>query len=269
MRVLWTVLISLFAAGIGAGIWTATADRDDAQDHGATEQFTPERSAEPASRRDALVEVRPGADDESDAALDSPALVNAAASTPGDSSPPVDPVSPVESVVPLDVSNPADLAAGNASTATGAPALDPATFVLRGRGTELDPFRATWDLLRSTEQTFKPAQNLREIPPAVSLLQGQIVSITGYFAAGVAEESTRELLVMFNRWDGCCLGLPPSPFDSVEVKLREPVVLRGQHMIRYGTITGRFEIEPFLVADWLIGLYRLVDAKLEWGGGPG
>ena len=29
-----------------------------------------------------------------------------------------------------------------------------------------------------------------------------------------------EALVMLNQWDGCCIGVPPTPYDAVEVRLR-------------------------------------------------
>ena len=66
-------------------------------------------------------------------------------------------------------------------------------------------------------------------------------------------------------WDGCCIGLPPSPFDCLEVLLREPISLRGKHLLRFGTVTGRIKVEPFVVGNWLMGLYRLEDATLDIG----
>lgn len=139
-------------------------------------------------------------------------------------------------------------------------------FTVRGSGTENDPLRIPWALLVSAQETYDPQQGKDELPSRVTQLSGQIVKITGYFAAGVLEDDTRDLIVMLNKWDGCCLGVPPTPYDAVEVKLAEPVKLRGKHMLRYGTVTGRFEVSPFLVAGWLMSVYRIVDAKLEWGG---
>ncbi|HMN97087.1 MAG TPA: hypothetical protein PKC43_11410 [Phycisphaerales bacterium] len=177
---------------------------------------------------------------------------------------------PVPSAVARDaVGETVESAPDGGAASEAAPVSAPAPALLapvRGRGSELDPFRPTWELLRSAERTFDAAAGLESVPRSIVGLGDHLVRITGYFAAATSEERTREILLMYNRWDGCCLGLPPSPFDSIEVRLREPIALRGQHMIRYGTITGRFEIEPFVVADWVIGLYRIVDASLEWGG---
>lgn len=139
-------------------------------------------------------------------------------------------------------------------------------FIVRGSGTESDPLRIPWELLMSAQETYDPPAGKTELPSRVTQLSGQFVKITGYFAAGVLEDETRDLIVMLNKWDGCCLGVPPTPFDAVEVRLAEPVRLRGKHMVRYGTVTGRFEVSPFLVAGWLMSVYRIEDAKLEWGG---
>ena len=135
-----------------------------------------------------------------------------------------------------------------------------------GRGTERDPYRLTWPYLISASETYDPEKGRSELPPHITMLGGSVVEITGYFAAPLGTDETDELLVMLNRWDGCCIGLPPTPFDAIEVKLTEPVRMAGEHLIRYGTVTGRLEVDPFLIGDFLVGLYRMDDADVEWGG---
>jgi hypothetical protein len=39
--------------------------------------------------------------------------------------------------------------------------------------------------------------------------------------------------------------------------------VQGKHLFRFGTITGRLEVEPFVAGTFLLGLYRLQDAVLE------
>ncbi|MCA9285137.1 MAG: hypothetical protein KDA22_07995 [Phycisphaerales bacterium] len=170
--------------------------------------------------------------------------------------------------VPVPPTPPAEPApAVSAPTPTAAPAPEATpSFVVRGRGSAKDPFWVDWDLLLSAKETYDPPAGKREMPKQITMLNGATVRITGYFAAPIGEESTSELLVMLNKWDGCCLGLPPTPYDAVEVRLAEPVRLTGQHVIRYGTVTGRFSADPFLVADFIMGLYRIEDARVEWGG---
>ena len=34
-------------------------------------------------------------------------------------------------------------------------------------------------------------------------------------------ESADASLMMLNQWDGCCIGVPPTPYDAIEVKLKE------------------------------------------------
>ncbi len=155
--------------------------------------------------------------------------------------------------------------AGTATSENGATRLDD-RFIVRGAGTPADPMRIPWNLLISANETYDLAQKKTELPSRVTALSGLTVAITGYIAAGIVEDETSDILVMFNKWDGCCLGLPPTPFDAVEVDLDTPVKLRGQHMLRYGTVTGEFEVEPFIVGEWLVGLYRIRNARLEWGG---
>jgi hypothetical protein len=80
---------------------------------------------------------------------------------------------------------------------------------------------------------------------------------------------TKELLVMLNQWDGCCIGVPPTPYDAIEVKLTEPAKRGGKHAtFNYGTVEGRLKVEPYLVENWLVGLYLLEDAQLKLGAQP-
>ena len=73
----------------------------------------------------------------------------------------------------------------------------------------------------------------------------------------------KEAMVMLNKWDGCCIGLPPTPFDSVEAAFAAPIAVKGMHVYRYGTIKGRMQVEPFAAGSFLLGLYRLEDAVME------
>jgi hypothetical protein len=137
-------------------------------------------------------------------------------------------------------------------------------FTVHGRGDEMDPYVVPWDLLISAGEIYIPDQGKSDIPKRVAMLDGAQVTLNGFLAAPLAADETSELLVMFNKWDGCCIGTPPSPFDAVEVKLTRPVQLTGKHMIRYGAVTGRLHVEPFLIGDMLVSLYRMDDASISW-----
>jgi hypothetical protein len=149
-------------------------------------------------------------------------------------------------------------------TSIPGPAMLDQRFAVHGRGTDDDPYIVSWDLLMSAGEEYKPSEGKTTAPDRIMALQGAMVTINGYLAAPLLVQETDELLLMFNKWDGCCIGTPPTPFDAVEVKLQAPAKLVGQHMIRYGAVTGRFHIEPFLIGDMLISLYRLDEGKLEW-----
>jgi len=136
-------------------------------------------------------------------------------------------------------------------------------FTVRGAGTESDPYDITWDLLGSLRDTVDAAAGRFVVPGRVADLRGAWVRISGYWAPPLQVFETKDLMVMLNKWDGCCVGLPPTPFDSIEVSLARAVPVQGQHLFRYGSIRGRLTVEPFAAGGFLLGLYRLTDAVLE------
>ncbi len=46
----------------------------------------------------------------------------------------------------------------------------------------------------------------------------------------------KELMVMLNKWDGCCVGLPPTPFDSIEAALDTIEDMIEPYLIQQGFI---------------------------------
>jgi hypothetical protein len=135
-------------------------------------------------------------------------------------------------------------------------------FTMLGSGTQADPFRISWSLLASAGEVMDAKAGRLQPPPQIDFLNGQWVQIDGYLAPPLWGEETRELLVMFNRWDGCCIGLPPTALDCVEASLAEPLKLGQQHSISFGTVRGRLVVEPFATGGFLLGLYRLEEASL-------
>ncbi len=136
-------------------------------------------------------------------------------------------------------------------------------FTVRGSGTERDPYLVTWELLASAAESVDAAAGRFVIPGRIADLRGAWVRISGYWAPPVQAFEARELMVMLNKWDGCCIGLPPTPFDSIEATLAAPMPVKGEHLFRFGTITGRLEVEPFVAGSFLLGLYRLQEAVME------
>ena len=136
-------------------------------------------------------------------------------------------------------------------------------YRIEGEGTEEKPYRVSWELLVSAGENYRPRVGDRGIPQRIAMLDGAWVAIEGYVAFPMLVGTASEALVMLNRWDGCCIGVPPSPYDAVEVKLRTPVVRTTMHAIDYGLVTGKLIVEPYLVDQWLVGLYLMEDAALR------
>ena len=132
-----------------------------------------------------------------------------------------------------------------------------------GNGTEADPYIVSWELLLSASTTINAATGALEAPKWVMLLDGQWIEISAYYSTVVRKESVDELLLTLNRWDGCCIGLPPTPFDAIDVTMRTPLPLEGAHLIRFGTFRGRLSVSVFEIGGFLLGLYRLEDTTFE------
>ena len=134
-------------------------------------------------------------------------------------------------------------------------------WTLTGSGTAEDPYEPTWEYLFSAADTYQPRLGENEIPQRIAMLDGKWVRIAGFTAFPLVVGETKEMLVMLNKWDGCCIGVPPTPFDALEVHLQEAVQRGPMHSINYGTITGRMKVDPYLIENWLVGLYILENSS--------
>ncbi|MCP4836582.1 MAG: hypothetical protein GY895_17645 [Phycisphaera sp.] len=139
-----------------------------------------------------------------------------------------------------------------------------AEFRIRGAGTREDPYRVSWELLSSAADGYRPSLGERSMPQRVAALDGRWVEIEGYVAFPLGGADTSELLVMLNQWDGCCIGIPPTPYDAIEVSLEKAVPPGERHAINYGTLTGKLLVSPYLVENWLVGLYLMDDATVRF-----
>ncbi len=139
-------------------------------------------------------------------------------------------------------------------------------YRIEGEGTREKPYRVDWDCLASAGKTYIPRLKENGIPQRVAMLDGAWVRIEGYVAFPLMLQETREILCMLNQWDGCCIGVPPSPYDAIEVQLVEPIKPNRRHAFQFGTVTGRLRVDPMLVENWLVGLYRMEEAELKQEG---
>lgn len=133
-------------------------------------------------------------------------------------------------------------------------------FIVKGEGTKEKPYIVTWEMLIATAEEFDPRSEKTTLPGRVMMLSGKHVRIEGYVCFPLAIEQPRELLLMLNQWDGCCIGVPPTPYDAIEVRLAQPVVDDGKFATA-GSLEGQFKVEPYLVGEWLVGLYLMENAR--------
>jgi len=136
-------------------------------------------------------------------------------------------------------------------------------YTIKGSGTAESPYEVSWELLMSSADTFIPRLGEKQIPQRVAMLDGAHVRISGYIAFPLIVTEASECLVMLNQWDGCCIGVPPSPYDAIEVKLSAPADNSRRHVVRVGTLQGIFRIDPYVVEKWLVGLYLMESATLD------
>ncbi len=135
-------------------------------------------------------------------------------------------------------------------------------FRMRGQGTADDPYQVSWDQLVSAQEDYAPKDGRDEIPARVKMLDGKYVHLVGNIAFPMMMDEAEECLVMLNQWDGCCIGIPPTPYDAVEVKLKH-VVTGDDRLTTYGSVTGKMRVDPHLVGGWLVGLYVMEHATLK------
>ena len=136
-------------------------------------------------------------------------------------------------------------------------------WTIRGAGTPESPYEVSWEFLSSAQENYIPRLAENKIPARIAFLSGKRVRIAGYIAFPLVAQSAGECLLMLNQWDGCCIGIPPTPYDAVEVRLAQTISGWKRHSINFGAIEGTMKIEPYLVENWLIGLYLMEDARID------
>lgn len=240
MRFIWSLLTAVIVAGAVALLWP---EREASR---GSDLATPAQVAR-APRPDAVGEIATGKAPVADPAPKAAPASRAASPTAG----------------PPPIPAPASSAAlGPERLPDGTLRLD-GRFIVSGSGSEQDPLVLSWPLLASASEAIDASKGRTVPPPHIAFLNGQWVQISAFLAPPLWGERTTELLVMKNRWDGCCIGLPPTPFDCIEATLAAPITLGAKHSVSFGTVRGRLVVEPFTAGAFLIGLYRLESAQLE------
>ncbi len=136
-------------------------------------------------------------------------------------------------------------------------------WTVRGEGTEQNPYIVPWELLTSAMETYQPRAQLRDIPQRIAFLDGKRVRIDGYLIFPLIAQEAKEFLVTFNQWDGCCIGVPPSAYDAIEVNLASSMPLNRRHGLLFGGVEGVLHVAPLLSEGWMYGLYAMDNASLK------
>lgn len=137
-------------------------------------------------------------------------------------------------------------------------------YRVKGSGTAADPYIVPFELLMSAADVYDPRKGLSKMPQRVAFLHEKHVKLPGYVAFPISSTDPKEMLVMFNQWDGCCIGVPPTAYDAVETKLAKPAV-GDDKFITFGETTGVLKVDPYVDNGWLLGLYIMEDAVLSAG----
>lgn len=135
-------------------------------------------------------------------------------------------------------------------------------FSLTGKGTPEDPIVVTWDYLVSASETYQPRLGKNRLPERITYLDDKWVRVVGYVAFPILSTSPNEMLSMRNMWDGCCIGVPPTPYDAIEVRLKDGASPQ-QRLMRFGSVEGKLTVDPYVKGNWLLGLYVMDDAKVS------
>jgi hypothetical protein len=138
--------------------------------------------------------------------------------------------------------------------------------IIKGDGSATRPYVLNWESLRAVEKMYNPKKGKDQLPDWLDLLDGKQVQIEGHTLVPVIATTTRELIVMMNPWDGCCIGIPPSPYDAIEVTLDHDVDF-GNSAVGFGQVEGVFILDPYVVDGWVLGIFIIEEAQYRSGEG--
>lgn len=275
MRIFWAIVLLLLLAG-GAAAFFAGPSRSAANgtvvaqdrfttDIGYTQPATVPAAAQTQPADPAKAPVEPPAppapvdfSNDLDNAIKAAVKVNQ----------PADAKAKADTGVPFDLPTtpafPADKMIPAKAVKVGGEIVIDGKFHVKGSGTAADPYVVPFDLLMSAQDAFDPRKGLSKMPQRVAFLHEKHVKLIGYVAFPLTSTDPKEMLVMFNQWDGCCIGVPPTAYDAVETKLAHAVV-GDDKFITFGSTTGIFKVDPYVDNGWLLGLYTMEAADLTDG----
>ena len=277
MKIFWSVLLLVCLAAVAAIFWPVSngsaKDMNDFAKATPPQSVAPTAAVAPIASTTTAATANTSATNSPTGSSATPATTSASAAT--NAAVPVvtatkKSTSPTVVISPDSLKDGLDRKLGNAVIVAGnilkqadGSILADNKYLISGAGTLEDPYRVTWECLTSASQTYIPRLQQNIIPQRVAMLDGKWIRIEGYMAFPLMLQESSEILAMLNQWDGCCIGVPPTPYDAIEVKLAVPVKPGRRHTYNFGTVTGKFKVDPYLVENWLVGLYQLESASLQ------
>ncbi|MDP1662488.1 MAG: hypothetical protein Q8L55_11305, partial [Phycisphaerales bacterium] len=237
MRLFWAFLLLILLAGAAAAFFVSPqAGRSPAPQPAAIEPAAApshradapvnEQPAAPAAPSTAKPETPPADPALVDFKLDLENAITIAATTPAEAPHAARPVPPAAEGTPVELPTseawPAEKITPAKAVRIGNELVIDGRFRVKGAGTEKDPYVVPFELLMSAADIYDPRKGLTKMPQRVAFLHEKYVKLNGYIAFPISSTDPRQALVMFNQWDGCCIGVPPSTYDSIETNLSEP-----------------------------------------------
>jgi len=277
MKIFWSVLLLVCLAAVAAIFWpVSNGSAKDMNDYAKVtppQSVAPTAAVTPIASTTTAATANTSATNSAKSSSATPATNSASAATNAAVSVATatkKSTSPTVVISPDSLKDGLDRKLGNAVVVAGnilkqadGSILADNKYLISGAGTIDDPYRVTWECLTSASQTYIPRLQQNIIPQRVAMLDGKWIRIEGYMAFPLMLQESSEILAMLNQWDGCCIGVPPTPYDAIEVKLAVPVKPGRRHTYNFGTVTGKFKVDPYLVENWLVGLYQLESASLQ------
>ena len=271
MRVFWAiVLVLLVVGGVAAFVSSPSTGTKQPSDPAAPrvieDGYVPSTltPAAPASPQAAPEQAKPSTPTAPPVEVDLKADLANAISNAVSGSTPVAPAPLVDGVpfeLPTHPAFPPEKITASKAVKAGNQIVIDGQYRVSGSGTAADPYVVPFELLMSAADVYDPRKGLTKMPQRIAFLHEKHIKLPGYIAFPISSTDPKEMLVLFNQWDGCCIGVPPTAYDAVETKLAKPAT-GDDKFITYGSTTGVFKVDPYVDNGWLLGLYLLEDATL-------
>jgi len=121
-----------------------------------------------------------------------------------------------------------------------------------------EPARVTFDELMTIRKHLLDG-SLPEVPAEFRALDGKTLTVRGFLIIPFIAEPLTEFYVGKHPWDTCCIGKPPTVFNSVAVRMAEQSRLKNSR-VWIVNLRGTFHVRPVHENDLLTELFSLTDA---------